>query len=198
MSLGQATTEFLSDKGVSKAVVSLASDFGEMFDDILILFNVVAVVIFLWGIWQLISAKKSNNSMGAPSVNGALLKVVFGAMLYTSALWLDEATLSLWANASPAQPMSYVEQAKQSYSSNPFKAALLGIGVFITIIGWVFFNLALYGYATMGEQQDMHGAFWKNTWMAIGGVLLANLALFMTDVSQSFGYTGQLYSGSGF
>ena len=94
--------------------------------------------------------------------------------------------------------MSYVEQANAAFEQSPFVAALLAIAVFITITGWIFFSMALYGFACMGEQQDGHGAFWKNTWMALGGVMMANAALFVTDFSESFGYTGALYSGSGF
>ena len=198
MSFGAQAKSFLSDQGVSNAIVSLATDFGAMFDDILSLFSVMAVVVFLWGLWQIIGAKKQNTGMGAPTVSGAMLKIIFGAILYTSTTWLDGATLSIWANASPMQPMTYVDRAAKSLETDPFTAALLAIAAFITIAGWVFFSMALYGFACMGEQQDSHGAFWKNTWMALGGVIMANLALFVTDVSESFGYTGALYSGSGF
>jgi hypothetical protein len=198
MSLADQATSFLSDQGVSNAIVSLATDFGAMFEDILAVFTVMAVVVFLWGLWQIISANKQNSGMGAPTVSGAMLKIIFGAILYTSTTWLEEATLSIWANASPMQPMTYVDRARQALETDPFTASLLAIAVFITMAGWIFWSMALYGFACMGEQQDRHGAFWKNSWMAIGGVIMANIAMFMTDVSQSFGYTGALYSGSGF
>ena len=198
MSLGDQATSILSDKGVGRAIVSLATDFGAMFDDILALFSVAAVVVFLWGIWQLISANKQSSGMGSPSVGGAMMKIIFGAILYTSSGWMDAATLSIWANASPMQPMTYVERAKQSFETDIWKSIMLSVAVFITITGWVFFSMALYGFACMSEQQDTHAAFWKNTWRAIGGVIMVNFALFATDISESIGYTGVLYSGSGF
>ena len=61
MSLSDHATSFLSDKGVSKALVSFATDFGAMFESILSLFSVMAVVVFLWGLWQLISANKQTS-----------------------------------------------------------------------------------------------------------------------------------------
>lgn len=183
MSLSAITQKLVITNNHINGIVNFAADMAIVFDEMLIWFKYGGMGVFLWGVWGLISLKKPNSQVTGLSI---ALKCFFGAVLYQLSFWMGETTQSLWADAAPATPMSYVAMSQAALDVNPVSAMLLAVLALLTFAGWAFAGIAIYGFATMGSTQDKHSAFWKNAWMFLGGMVLVNMMLLASDVAGSF------------
>lgn len=183
MNFGDFAQNLVINNQTINGIVNLAADLALIFEDVLLLFKLLGALLFMWGLWGLIGFKKPNSRITGKAI---ALKCLFGSILYQLSYWMEQSTQSLWADASPATPMSYVALSQSSLESNPFTAMVFAIISIMTLIGWIFGGVAAYGYATMADSNDRHAAFWKNSWMFLGAMILVNMMLFASDVVGSF------------
>lgn len=183
MNFGNFAQELIINNQTINGIVNFAADLALIYEDILLLFSLGGAFLFLWGLWGIVSFKKPNSRVTGKSI---ALKCLFGSILYQLSFWMEQSTQSIWADAAPATPMSYVAISQSSLDSDPIKAMIFAIISIMTLIGWIFGGVAAYGFATMGESNDRHASFWKNAWMFLGAMILVNMMLFASDVVGSF------------
>ncbi len=196
MNFSALSQQLILNNQAINGIVNFAADMALIFEHLLVWFKLGGAVLFLWGVWGLITFKKPNSQVTGLSI---ALKCILGSVLYQFSFWMEQSTQSLWADASPATPMSYVALSQAQLDVNPLSAMLLAVLALLTLAGWVAGGMAIYGFATMESAQDKHGAFWKNAWMFLGGVILVNMMLFASDVAGSFlNMSGTIISASDF
>ena len=196
MNFSSYAQDLIINNQTINAIVNFAADLALLYENILTMFSLIGAVLFIWGIWGLVGFKKPNSRVTGTSI---ALKCLFGSVLYQLSFWMEQSTQSIWADAAPSTPMSYVALSQSSLEANPVTAMTFAVISILTLVGWIFGGVAVYGFATMGSSNDRHSSFWKYSWMFLGAMILVNFMLFASDVMGSFTNTsGPVISVSDF
>lgn len=182
MNIDSILQGWASNSNLVGAVVNLAAELTIVWGHAITFAKMSGFLMFLWALWITWSRDK-NQPMPTKKIG---LLAFFGTILYGITVFMTYATKSLWPNANPAYPQSYLAQAQSLQESASYGVALLfAVMVIINFFGWIFAIKGAIGLGFAGRKQDVGEAIKTNTMHMFGALLIINFVMFVGDVSSS-------------